>query len=165
VNRFGVEAQPDAARAAKRFDFVEQRLGDDPFAVIPDNDGVGFREFRFEFRQQPAGQARLQAIARFAVNAHDLLLVCDDAGLDTGMARGVGQQAAAVDILSTEQFLQTPAVFVLANHAEEFRGDLERGQVAGDVRRAAGHEAFPFEKSTTGTGASGEMRDTPPQMK
>ena len=44
VNRLGIETQPDAARAAKRFEFIEQRLGDDAFAIIADNHGVRFRE-------------------------------------------------------------------------------------------------------------------------
>jgi hypothetical protein len=30
MRRLGVETEPDAARAAERFDFVEQRLRDDP---------------------------------------------------------------------------------------------------------------------------------------
>ena len=70
---------------------------------------------------------------------------CDDAGLDTRMAFGVGQQAIATDILSAKQILQMPSVFVPANQAKQFRGNIECGQVARDVRRAAGHEAFPLE--------------------
>ena len=45
MHRLGVEAQPDAARAAERFDFIEQRLRHDALAVIADNDGGGLREF------------------------------------------------------------------------------------------------------------------------
>ena len=51
MHRLRVEAQPHAALAAERFDFVQQRLRDDAFAVIADDDGVGLDEFRFEFRQ------------------------------------------------------------------------------------------------------------------
>ena len=145
VDRLGIEAQPDAARAAKRFDFVQQRLGDDAFAVIADDHGVRLAKFRFDFGQQTPGEARVQAVAGFAVNADDLLLVGDDAGFDAGMARRIGEQSAAVDVLSAEKFFQMPAVFIVANHAEKFRGHVERGQIARDVGRAAGHEAFAFE--------------------
>ena len=103
------------------------------------------REFRFDFGQQTPGQSRVQAVARFAVNADDLLLVRDDAGFDAGMPRGVGEQSAAADVLSAEKFFQMPAVFIMANRAEKFRGHVERGQIARDVGRAAGHEAFALE--------------------
>ena len=45
MNRFGVEAQPDATGAAEQLDFIEQRLGDDAFAIIANDHGVRPGEF------------------------------------------------------------------------------------------------------------------------
>ena len=42
-------------------------------------------------------------------------------------------------------FCRLPAGVVMANGAEKFRRHVERGQVARDVGRAAGHEAFALE--------------------
>ena len=43
---------------------------------------------------------------------------------------------------SAKKFLQLPAGIVVANRAEQFRRTFERDQVARDIGRAAGHEAF-----------------------
>ena len=95
MHRLGIEAQPNAALAAERLDLVQQRLRDDALAVIADDDRVGLCQLRFHFREQAAGQLRVQSVARFAVNADDLLLVRDDAGLDAGVPRGIFHQPVA----------------------------------------------------------------------
>ena len=67
------------------------------------------RQFDFEFGQQTAGQFSVQAVARFAVNAHDLLLVRHDARLDARVPRGIFHQAGAADVLFAQKFQQLAA--------------------------------------------------------
>ena len=102
-------------------------------------------EFRLQSGEQLAGQLCIQAVARFAVNADDLLLVRHDARLDAGMPRGIFHEAGAADILPGQKFLQFPAGIVIANRAEKFRGHIKRSQIARDIGRAAGHEALALE--------------------
>ncbi len=142
MHRLRVEAQPHPALAAERLDFVQQRLRDHALAVIAHDDGIAFRQSRFQFREQTGGEARIQAVARLAVHAHDLLFLGDDARLDAGMASAGDEQSVAADLLFAEQPLQMTAGAVIADRAEKFRRGLEGNQVARHVRRAAGHEAF-----------------------
>ena len=103
VDRLGVEAEPQAARAAEFFDFIEQRLSYDPFAVIAHNDRVRGRKFSAENLQQTLRGHFVQVLARLAVDPHDLLLVRDDPRLDAGGAVEVLQQAVAADALLLQQ--------------------------------------------------------------
>ena len=122
MHRLGIEAQPDAARAAKRFDFVQQRLRHDALAVIADDDGGGARKLRFESGEQTAGQFRVQAVARFAVNAHDLLFVRHDAGFDARVPRGDCVTSPPQPIFcSARSFFSRRAGVVVADRAENFR--------------------------------------------
>lgn len=163
MHRFRVEAQPHTAIAAERFQFVEQRLGDDALAVIAHDDGVGLRQSRLDGGKQTAGEGRRDAVARFAVNAHDLLGLGDNAGFEAGAPGGTGHQPATADVLGAEQSAQLLGGGILADDPEQFRVDAESGEVAGHVGRAAGHEALAL-KIHHGDRASGEMRATLPQM-
>ena len=98
-----------------------------------------------ELCEQTAGQFSIETVARFAVNADELLLVGDDAGFDARVPRGMGDQPAATDFLSSQKFFQPAAGVVIADHTKNFRGHAQRGQIAGDVGRAAGHETFALE--------------------
>ena len=63
-----------------------------------------------------------------------------------------------------QQLRQRAARLVAADHREQPRARAERRAVPGDVGRAAQPFLFVFLTSTTGTGASGEMRDTSPNQ-
>ena len=85
MHRLGIEAQPDATRAAKRFDFFQQWLRDDAFAVVADDHRVGVRHIRLRTpRSSRLVRRAIQPIAGFAIHAHDLLFMRDDAGFDAG---------------------------------------------------------------------------------
>ena len=87
----------------------------------------------------------VQCAARFAVHAHDLLLVRDDAGLDARVPRRIFHQPAAADVLLGQQGQQLHRRVVLADGPEQFRRGFQRHEVAGHVGRAAGHETFAGE--------------------
>ena len=101
--------------------------------------------FALKSGEQTAGQFCVQAVARFAVNAHDLLFVRHDAGFDARVPRGIRHQSGAADFLFNQKFFQPARGIVMANRAENFRRHVQRGQIARDVGRAAGHEAFALE--------------------
>src|SRR5947208_1874893 len=103
VNGLGVETEPEAARAAEFFDFIEQRLSYYPFAVIAQNDRVRGRKFPTQNFQQALRGHFVQVLARLAVDPHDLLLVRDDPCLDAGGAVKVLQQAVAANPLLLQQ--------------------------------------------------------------
>ena len=104
------------------------------------------RKFCFESGQQMAGQFRVQAVARFAVNAHDLLFVGHDAGLDARVPRGDSPPGRAQPMFcSPRSFSSRRAASSWPIGAEKFRRHVQRGEVAGHVGRAAGHEAFALE--------------------
>jgi len=169
MDGLGVEAQPDAVTAAERLEGVEEGLGDDALAVVADDDGVGAGEAGLEGGEQAGVGALVEVAAGFAVDADDLLLVCDDAGLDAGVAGGQGDEAGAVDLpaqstcwlvrsrrswLAAGSRPTTPNSSVRAPRAERLRATLA----------APPGMKLSRSKSTTGTGASGEMRATRPQM-
>ena len=145
MHRLGIETEPDAPRAAKRFDFVEQRLGHNAFAVIADDDGGGARKFCLQTANQASGQFCVQAVARFAVNAHDLLFVGHDAGFDACVPRGIRDQSGAANFLSNQKLFQPMRGIVVADCAEYFRRHVQGGEVARDVGGATRHEAFTLE--------------------
>ena len=120
---------------------------------------AAFGSFDLNPREQTAGQFRVQTVARFAVNAHDLLLVRDDAGFDAGVPRGVRHQSAAADFLSGQQVFSTGGRRRHCQSRQKFPSGTPSA-----VRLRATLAAPPGMKlsrsnSTTGTGASGEMRD------
>ena len=71
-----------------------------------------------------AGESGIRTVTRFAINAHDLLLVRDDARLDARVARGVCHQSGAADFLFLQQFLQLLGGVITANRAEKFRRNI-----------------------------------------
>jgi len=145
MHRFRIEAQPDAALAAERLHSVEQRLGHDALAVIADDDGVRTRQRCFDHGQESLRVGGAEVAGRFAVHAHELLLMRDDARLDTGVPALDGDQAGAADMVQRELDAQLPLRLVTAHRAEQFGGRAERRKIAGDVGRAAGHKAFSLE--------------------
>ena len=52
MHRLGIHAEPDAVAAAEELDFLEQRLGDNPFAVIADDDRRRGRNHAFHRPRQ-----------------------------------------------------------------------------------------------------------------
>src|SRR5207249_2269142 len=97
MDRFGIEAQPDAVFAAKLLEGIEEWLGDNTLAIVADDHCGAFGNHPSQGPDQTRGQVSVQAIAGFAVNADDLLFVGDDAGFDTGGARATGKQAATAN--------------------------------------------------------------------
>src|SRR5688500_18265904 len=69
----------------------------------------------------------------------------DDAALDAGGPRAITEHALANDTLLDEKLLQAAGGFIVPDNAKKFGGHPERGEIARDVRRAAGHEALALE--------------------
>ena len=119
---------------------------------------------RFERLEQARVSVAIQAVARLAVNAHDLLLVRHDAGLD---ARARARRAAAG---RRSRCVVRAAIASVAARQSSWPtapnssvGTCKRGQLRATLAAPPGMK-LSRSKSTTGTGASGEMRATLPQM-
>jgi hypothetical protein len=72
-------------------------------------------------------------------------VVRDDAGLEAGLAGRMVHEAAAADVLLRGASSRKRRGGILPHHAEQFGAARQRGEIAGDVRRAAGHEALALE--------------------
>ena len=104
----------------------------------------------------------IESIARFAVNADDLLFVSDDAGFDTGGPRWRRDQSTTANVVLIQELLELLGREVLADDAEQFRGHIESRQVAGHVGRAAGHKTFAPEIHHRHGGFGRDARHTAP---
>ena len=122
MHRFGVEAQPDAARLAKLLQLVEQALCDDALAVVADDEGVSLGETRLERGEQTLSGGGVQFAARFSIDAHDLLLAGDNAGLDAGVASRESDESRALNLLFCQQRAQLIRGGVGADDTEELAG-------------------------------------------
>ena len=145
VDRLRIEADPDAARFGQRLQFVQQRLGDDAFAVVADDDGVGLGQRGLDGGEQAGCFLEREVGAGLAVEPDDLLLLRDDARLDRGVAAGDGEEALGTDGLFGEKLAELVRGLVFAHGAEEFHRRLQLGEIAGHVGRTAGHVALALE--------------------
>ena len=163
MGRFGVHAQPDAARAAQPPGLVQERLRDDAFGVVAQDQGVGALQRFVQGGQEAGGGFVVQVAGGFAVHAHDLLAMGDDAGLDAG-ERGRGRPEGRSSRRRPARAIggagrprrrcpQTPSNSVAARKWARLRATLP----------APPGMKLSRSNSTTGTGASGEMRATLPQ--
>ena len=121
MHGLGIEAEPDAMRAAESLEFIQQRLGDHALAVIADDDGPGSRDHGLQQGRHARGQLSVQPVAGFTVNADHLLLVGDDARFDARRPGCAFQQAVAANAVLLQQPGELPAERVAADDAEEFR--------------------------------------------
>ena len=106
VDRLGIEAEPDAVAAANAFQFLQQRLGHDAFAIVAHDDRRRVADHGLRDTQQLAGQGCVEPVARFAVNADHLLLVGDHARLHAGGAGADAQQPAAANGVFGQEALE-----------------------------------------------------------
>ena len=143
MGRLGVHAQPDAARAAQPPGFIQQRLGDDAFGVVAQNQGVGAsggalasaarRRAAVSSSMSPRVSRSTRTTCWRWATMRVLMLV----------ARfGAGQKAGAADAVAREQLVEPARGLVVPGDAEQFGGDAQLGQVAGDIARAAGNETL-----------------------
>ncbi len=163
VARVGIDGHDLARAPGQRADLLDEVLREKPLGVVLDDDGVEVRQHRLETRQRRRVAGRVAARRAFAVHADDVLLPGDDARLDDGRVTVELRHGVEADVLRGKQALQNFGVDVVADDAHD--GDVlgELAQVARDVGRAAGVVRL-FVTSTMGTGASGEIRLTRPQM-
>src|SRR6516162_9152427 len=99
MDRFGIEAEPDTVGAADGFNLFEQWLSDHALSVVPDDYRVNIRDVGFERANQSTCHGSVDAVASFAVDADDLLLVRNNAGLNTGRSGFGAKQVFAADVL------------------------------------------------------------------
>src|SRR5688572_30126619 len=142
---FRIHAQPNGARAANALQFVDEFLGDNAFAVIANDNRIRVKQTRLEGCEQTARAGGIGIAAGFAVHAHNLLLVGDDARFDAGRPLSHWEQATAVDPLLAEKLLQGFAMIVAADEAKQLRLRGERRKVARDICGAARHETLAYE--------------------
>src|SRR5690606_24878171 len=116
----GIEAQPDAAFATQRFQFSQQRLRDRAFAVIADDDCVRVWQLRFDGCQKAFSLSSSEIFPRFAINAYDLLRMCDDARFQNGVAFRTRHETATTDLMFTKQRTKFVRGVIHANGAEKF---------------------------------------------
>src|SRR5262249_51052096 len=110
--------------------------------VISDNYASAGLEPRADCACQTAGQFGWNFIARFAVNSHHLLFLCDDPSLETGAPPSVSHPALASDTVRHQQPLELLRGVVPSSHAEQFRRDTQSGKIPRHISRTAWHETL-----------------------
>jgi hypothetical protein len=134
--RFGIEGDKLAGGPGEFRDLGDQLIGKDALGVVGENHGVGRAD---RFTQQNPGLGRgdgVVTLGRLAVEAAELLVLHQHAGLDdggTGARRGEGGDAL---------FLQDLGEFgpglIRADETGHGAAGAERGEVEGDIGRPAG---------------------------
>src|SRR5678809_1158769 len=102
VDGFGIQAQPQAAFTALCFDYFQERLSDNSFAVVTNNDGGAAGNHLLQTACQPAADGPIDTIACFAVNPDHLLSVGHNTSLHAGGPGPGSHQASAADMVLGE---------------------------------------------------------------
>src|SRR6185503_2413251 len=163
VHRLGIQTQPYAPVAAEVFQLLQQARRHNAFSIITHDEGIGAGQTPRDFLQQPARAGILQFIAHLPIHAHYLLLVRDNPGFDAGGTGRVDDQPLTAHALVDKQLAQATRGIILANHRNEIRLGPKAERFRATLAAPPGMKLSRW-KSTTGTGASGEMRFTRPQM-
>src|SRR2546430_7798554 len=139
MDGFGINAQPDAALMTKVAKGIEERLGNDAFAIIADDHGLSGEDAGFGGGEQTARGWTIEVVTGFPVEADNLLLMGDNAGFNAGGPVSMREHATAIDVMLGEQVFEPFARFVATGDAKEFSGRAEDGKISGDVGSAPGH--------------------------
>ena len=144
------------------FELVEQRLRDNTFAIIANNNSRGPVEHRLDRVQQPPGEPSIKSITRLAVDADHLLLMSYDARFETGGTVGIGEQAATTNVVLVQQPFELVRGMIASDDAEKLGCDMECGEISGHVGRAARHKILPLEVHHRHRGFGGNACHTSP---
>ena len=155
------------AGAVREGERVRHRApGDHALLIIRHHDHLRATGPHLDLLRKGFFDGRADFVVRFEIDARHLLVArCHDAHLGGGAALLVRDQARGVKALGGEFVFELRRRIVRADHADQI--DRRRPARAGCARRWRRRRAAPLRDSntTTGTGASGEMRPTRPIRK
>ena len=144
MDGLGIDAQPATRFFAAIPDAVQQRLGDDSFAVVAHYHAIEPGKGSLEFREQCLGGGRVDLSPGFAVEAHDLLLPSHDAHLGGSASSCGGHQTATSDAFRSEQIPKGLSGFVSPDHSGQFSVTGKGCDIPCNIGRSAGHEILPI---------------------
>ena len=163
VQAFWIDENGNASRSAHGDSLLRNAHGQHALAVVGQNAGIGFGQIPFEPRQHGILLRGGDRRSDFAVEPNDLLVLGEDPHFHGRWAASIGQQRIGVDASRHQSLVEIRCLSVLANHADDERAATKGSDVGSDVGGTAG-DIERVRNSTTGTGASGEIRLTSPTI-
>ncbi len=137
VARLGVHQDPHLSGGGHFPQILQERLGDDPLAVVRDDHRAAVLQPSGEGRAQRRQVPRGKMFPRLPIEAHHLLVVGDDPRLDRGGAVGGTHHPRGADAAGGHLAHQPVARLVPADRSDDLHLPAQAADVVGNVGRPA----------------------------